>query len=596
MGDGYSTDFELGGTGFAQLPKTIAGKILQELLEARLFNPEIIQRLGTKAPKLNFTDNAKFWEAARAGKLRETMVVHLPDCAVSEWVPRSPGRAFWAEKEYISGFPGAWDMRNRDQLGWDERRREFSPAGKAVLIYGGVGTIRLGSRVAADGEPVHFLCATFSKRLYEGIPLMVSDSLYSQIAAVLGEAGCFRADLTGRLRRPPPDLVQKFVFDKRMSPGYAGDPSKLWFSRDVPLHSFIEVSSLGKTRPCSSPPSATAVVSYTSTGRATIPDDPYNKISSPLDDTTKHIGWTFCTFDPTGGPPELQETAGWLLDYARRHSDREPIIISDFDEQANHFEGKEVILPLSDIVSGTVRRDSLSAALDDFGISADRTVLEQLVTAQGHKIVSGQAPAVRGAKSPIAAAPRKIKILFLAANPRSTTWLDLEEELRSLELELRGVKHRDSIVLVSKHAVRPDDLVRFVRSEQPTILHFSGHGTADGIVLRDDSGGYTRVTGANLTRLLKDRGVQLVVLNACYTKLQSKPLLRAVPAVVSTTSEVQDEAARRFAIAFYRSLGEGFSIRDAFRDGGDAVVLHDLPDVFWSSGDLDKVLVGSGGV
>jgi CHAT domain len=184
-----------------------------------------------------------------------------------------------------------------------------------------------------------------------------------------------------------------------------------------------------------------------------------------------------------------------------------------------------------------------------------------------------------------------VRILFLAANPMTTSPLDLEEELRSLELELRGTKFRDSIKLVARHAVRPDDLVRYVRDENPNIIHFSGHGSASGIILRNDSGGDHPVEGPWLKTFLRGRGVDLVVLNACYSKNQADLIRSAVKAVVGTTDAVEDEAARRFTAAFYRSLGNGLSVREAFRDGTDAVVLQGLRDVFHSDGDLDLVLV-----
>ena len=75
------------------------------------------------------------------------------------------------------------------------------------------------------------------------------------------------------------------------------------------------------------------------------------------------------------------------------------------------------------------------------------------------------------------------RILFLASNPETTSPLDIEEELRSLESELRGVHFRDQIVLTAGHAVRPDDLIRLLRRDRPTIVHFSGHGSPEGIVL-----------------------------------------------------------------------------------------------------------------
>jgi hypothetical protein len=96
----------------------------------------------------------------------------------------------------------------------------------------------------------------------------------------------------------------------------------------------------------------------------------------------------------------------------------------------------------------------------------------------------------------------KLKILFMATNPRETTQLDLEEELRAITLELRGTRYRERIELSARHAVRADDLLRYIRGDAPDVLHFSGHGTTEGIVLRDDAGGYRVVRGEALCRLL----------------------------------------------------------------------------------------------
>jgi len=186
----------------------------------------------------------------------------------------------------------------------------------------------------------------------------------------------------------------------------------------------------------------------------------------------------------------------------------------------------------------------------------------------------------------------QLRILFLASNPETTSRLDLEEELRSVENELRSVLLRDRICLKASLAVRPDDLVRLLRQEQPTVVHFSGHGSNEGIILRTDSG-YVTVTGDSLARLFRDRGVRLVVLNACFSEEQARLLVDAIDAVVGTKAAVGDEAARRFSTAFYRTLGDGYSIQDAFRDGGDAVAVHSLDDVFLAYGDLEVALAES---
>jgi hypothetical protein len=182
-------------------------------------------------------------------------------------------------------------------------------------------------------------------------------------------------------------------------------------------------------------------------------------------------------------------------------------------------------------------------------------------------------------------------ILFLAANPQEKLLRDLELELRSLEQELSAVKYRDSIRLVAKHAVQPDDLIRYVRAESPKVIHFSGHGSARGIVLRGDNGENRVVEGQSLARFLEGRGVELVVLASCFSKSQADNIGKVVKAVVGTTDVVKDEAARRFTAAFYRTFGNGLSVKEAFRDGTDAVDLYSLPGVFHSSGDLEGVLV-----
>ena len=176
--------------------------------------------------------------------------------------------------------------------------------------------------------------------------------------------------------------------------------------------------------------------------------------------------------------------------------------------------------------------------------------------------------------------------------PESTSRLDLEEEVRSMELALNGTEHRDLIRLIHKHAVRPDDLIRLVRDHEPSVIHFSGHGTRSGIQLRGDGNEVRAVDGKSLRQFLSGRGIELLVLNACYTQRQTEEIEGAVPSVIGTTHEIDDEAARRFSVAFYRSVGNGLSLRQALRDGRDAIVLHGLDDVLCHKGELDRTLVG----
>jgi len=61
------------------------------------------------------------------------------------------------------------------------------------------------------------------------------------------------------------------------------------------------------------------------------------------------------------------------------------------------------------------------------------------------------------------------KILFLAANPKGTARLRLDEELREIETGLQLAKNRDRFILESKGAVRPIDVRRAILNFVPNL-------------------------------------------------------------------------------------------------------------------------------
>ncbi len=80
-------------------------------------------------------------------------------------------------------------------------------------------------------------------------------------------------------------------------------------------------------------------------------------------------------------------------------------------------------------------------------------------------------------------------ILLLAANPRKTSQLRLDEEVREIDEGLRRANKREQFKLEQKWAVRSRDFYRAILDTQPQIVHFCGHGAGeDGIVLEDETG------------------------------------------------------------------------------------------------------------
>lgn len=174
-----------------------------------------------------------------------------------------------------------------------------------------------------------------------------------------------------------------------------------------------------------------------------------------------------------------------------------------------------------------------------------------------------------------------VKILFLAANPSMTVSLSLYEEVRSIELVLRSTTRRDEFAFVSRWAVRATDLLQHLNEVRPTIVHFSGHGHGEaGLVLQTDMGEEQLVPATTLTRLFRvmHDEIRVVVLNACYSLVQAQALVQEIDCVIGMSIAIGDDAAREFAASFYRALGFGRSVREAYDQGCMAVQLAGIPE------------------
>jgi hypothetical protein len=181
------------------------------------------------------------------------------------------------------------------------------------------------------------------------------------------------------------------------------------------------------------------------------------------------------------------------------------------------------------------------------------------------------------------------RLLFLAANPASLPDLQqLEVEYNAVNAHVAG---RSEVELWAVKNSRIRDMVAQAGQSSPHILHFSGHGSPDGVFFSDDTGRHQLVTGDALARFLDGRRVALVVLNSCYSSHQCDAILPVVGAVVGTTDRVNDEAARQFSDMFYQQVLAGKKIGEAFKDARDNLGLNGYSDQFHARGKLHQVLV-----
>ncbi|MEO0459075.1 MAG: TIR domain-containing protein [Cyanobacteria bacterium P01_A01_bin.114] len=162
------------------------------------------------------------------------------------------------------------------------------------------------------------------------------------------------------------------------------------------------------------------------------------------------------------------------------------------------------------------------------------------------------------------------KILILAANPKDTSRLRLDEEVRDISEGLERAKRRDAFAIAQRWAVRPRDFQRAMLDETPQIVHFSGHGEDEaGIYLEGATGTAQLVTGEALASLfaLFSNSLECVVLNGCYSEAQAQEIAAHVPYVIGMSQAVKDRSAIEFAVGFYDALGAGQAVERAFQFG-----------------------------
>ncbi len=84
---------------------------------------------------------------------------------------------------------------------------------------------------------------------------------------------------------------------------------------------------------------------------------------------------------------------------------------------------------------------------------------------------------------------KKKTILFLAANPKQTNHLRLDQEVKEIQNGLERAKKRSQFNLEYRLAVTAREMQRAVLDLKPQFVHFSGHGAGEqGLVLEDEVG------------------------------------------------------------------------------------------------------------
>jgi hypothetical protein len=173
----------------------------------------------------------------------------------------------------------------------------------------------------------------------------------------------------------------------------------------------------------------------------------------------------------------------------------------------------------------------------------------------------------------------KIKILFFASSPQKMSQSDLQIEAREIDEKIHYAEFSHSLEFIPRLAVRSSDVLKALNEVQPHIVHFSGHGRTDGIILldKDDQPILVKVdVFKDLFITMKDN-VQIVFFNNCYSEENAISVSKVIDCVVGMNTLAEDKSAIVFAASFYSAIGSGRSVQDAFDQGKVELKLEGLP-------------------
>ena len=171
-----------------------------------------------------------------------------------------------------------------------------------------------------------------------------------------------------------------------------------------------------------------------------------------------------------------------------------------------------------------------------------------------------------------------VTLLFLAANPADGDAVRLDEECREIDARLSSVPG-NRIKVVSKWAVRPQDLQKALLEFSPALVHFTGHGDQDGRIVLENAAGHSEsVPPEAFSDLFRSfsSSVRCVVLNACDSAAQARLLGQFIDCAIGMEGSVSIGAGIAFVTSFYQALAYGKDLATAFELGRNQIRLENL--------------------
>lgn len=275
------------------------------------------------------TSIGHIWDALLKRECQAGDRVKAGGVVLCEWLPLSPGRYYTRDAMRAREMAGHW---------YDEQVQEFRPSGKASMLSGGIGSLRVRA-LPAVAQTHALLNAVSTEYSHTGMPVRLPLQLFNRVVDEIRRFGSVKADISGTVS----------TISVRDTP-FEHDPR-------VPA-AVIEVDELSKVRATERDKRVSATVAITFAPLQAI--DARNLERDALFRPQGGRKYSYASFPINGRDDGLVDACRWLEDYVIRQSDGIPnAIVCDFDDTQIWFD-TEIKLPLSSVKAGLYSLRQLS--------------------------------------------------------------------------------------------------------------------------------------------------------------------------------------------------------------------------------------------
>ncbi len=174
----------------------------------------------------------------------------------------------------------------------------------------------------------------------------------------------------------------------------------------------------------------------------------------------------------------------------------------------------------------------------------------------------------------------QLPVIYLAfANDLNNPLVQLKEEAESIYRILTAGASNQYYQLHREVFSSVESISHYLMAYKNRIqlLHYGGHASSEKLFLEEEA------YSSGIAKLLQQQeNLKVVFLNGCSTYGQVQALQQYVPAVIATSTPVNDSRAKEFAIQFYKALVKEYTLKDAFELAaayletkvGDSVGIH----------------------